>query len=94
MIIQERYTPQQNGLAERINRTLVERARCMLSKELWAEAIATAAYIVNRSPTKAIDCRTPFEMWSGKKLDISHIKIFGSEVMTQMPKEKIGFKIK
>lgn len=49
-------SPQQNGVAERMNRTLVERTRCMLSnagvgKELWAEAINTACYLVNRSPS-------------------------------------------
>lgn len=87
------YSPQQNGLAERMNRTLVERAKCMLfdaqlPKQLWAEALATAAYIINRSPTKSIQGKTPMEMWSGKKPNLSNIKIFGSEVMTQVPKEK------
>lgn len=51
------YTPQQNGIAERINRTLVEMARCMIQQSgvpqyLWAEAINTATYIRNHSPTK------------------------------------------
>lgn len=87
------YSPQQNGLAERMNRTLVERAKCMLfdaglPKQYWAEATATAAYIINRSPTKAIDNKTPLEMWSGKKPNLSHMIIFGTEVMTQIPKEK------
>lgn len=87
------YSPQQNGLAERMNRTLVERARCMLfdahlPKQLWGEALATAAYIVNRSPTKSLDGKTPMEMWSGTKPDLSNIRIFGSEVMVQIPKEK------
>ncbi|CAH2109107.1 unnamed protein product [Euphydryas editha] len=54
------YTPQHNGLAERMNRTLVEKARCMLfhanlQKKLWAEAVVTAAYILNRSPNKALN---------------------------------------
>lgn len=87
------YSPQLNGLAERMNRTLVERARCMLydadlSKQFWAEALATAAYVVNRSPTKSIDGKTPMEMWSGKKPNLSNLRIFGSEVMVQVPKEK------
>lgn len=87
------YTPQQNGLAERMNRTLVERARCMISntdlqKPIWAEAIATAAYIVNRSPTKSLQWKTPFEMWTGRKPELSHMRIFGSEAMTHIPKEK------
>lgn len=87
------YTPQHNGMAERMNRTLVERARCMLfyadlNKPFWAEAIATAAYIVNRSPTKLLGCKTPYEMWTGKKPNLSHIRIFGSEAMVHIPKEK------
>ena len=53
------YSPEQNGVAERMNRTLVEYARAMiahagLSNSYWAEAIATAAYIRNRMPTTAI----------------------------------------
>lgn len=87
------YSPQQNGLAERMNRTLVERAKCMLfdarlPKQLWGEALATAAYIINRSPTKSIDGKTPIEMWTGKKPNLSNMRIFGSEVMAQVPKEK------
>ncbi|GBP92584.1 Retrovirus-related Pol polyprotein from transposon TNT 1-94 [Eumeta japonica] len=67
------YTPQQNGLAERMNRTLMERARCMLinsdlQKSYWAEAVSTAAYITNRCPTRALSYATPEEMWSGRNL--------------------------
>ena len=77
-----RHTPQQNGVAERMNRTLLERARCMLSnagmeKDFWAEAVNTACYLVNRSPSTAIECKTPFEMWSGKPCDYSNLKVFG-----------------
>lgn len=87
------YTPQQNGLAERMNRTLVERARCMLiyagqQKQLWAEAVATAAYIVNRSPTKSLGGKTPYEMWTGHRPSLSHMRIFGSAAMVYIPKEK------
>lgn len=61
------YTPQQNGLAERMNRSLVEKARCMifdadLSISFWAEAVSTAAYIYNRSPTRSITGKTPEEV--------------------------------
>ncbi|CAH2083649.1 unnamed protein product [Euphydryas editha] len=87
------YTPQHNGLAERMNRTLVEKARCMLfhanlQKKLWAEAVGTAAYILNRSPNKALNGKTPFELWNGHKPDLSHLRIFGSEAMVFVPKEK------
>ena len=51
--------PNQNGLAERMNRTLLERVRCMLfharlSKAFWGEAVVTAAYLINRSPSSAL----------------------------------------
>ena len=59
-------TPQQNGVAERMNRTLVEIVRSMLSdaklpKNFWAEALSTAVYLHNRSPTRAVLKKTPFE---------------------------------
>ncbi|RVW14253.1 Retrovirus-related Pol polyprotein from transposon TNT 1-94 [Vitis vinifera] len=77
-----RHTPQQNGVAEQMNQTLVQRARCMridagLSKKLWAEAVNTAAYLVNRSPLTAIDFKTPQEVWFGKPSNYSGLKIFG-----------------
>ena len=59
-------TPQQNGVAERHNRTLVEMVRSMLldsklPQKFWGEAISTAVYLCNRSPTKALESMTPFE---------------------------------
>ena len=77
-----RHTPQQNGLAERMNMTLVEKVRCMLfnanmSKHFWAEAVTTAAYLVNRSPSSALQFKTPQEVWSGKPPDLSNLRIFG-----------------
>ena len=76
------YTPQQNGVAERANRTLVEMARCMLvhaglAESYWGEAINCAAYIRNRTPTKALDDVTPYEVWTGKKPVVKHFKVFG-----------------
>ena len=62
-----RFTPQQNGLAERMNRTLVDKSRCLLitsklSKMFWAEAVSTASYLVNKSPSAAIGFKTPEEL--------------------------------
>lgn len=87
------YTHEQNGLAERMMRSLVERARCMLfeaklQKNLWAEAVACAAYVINRSPSRVLDEVTPYEKWTGKKPNISHLKIFGTKAMVHIPKEK------
>ncbi|GJZ97609.1 retrovirus-related pol polyprotein from transposon TNT 1-94 [Tanacetum coccineum] len=79
------YTPQQNGVAERMNRTLLERARAMLAtaslgKSFWAEAVNTACYVINRSPSTAVELKTPMEMWTGKPVDYSDLHIFGSPV--------------
>ncbi len=68
------YTPQQNGIAERMNQTLMESARSMmyhahLPKKFWAEAIATAAYLKNRSITASVKEMTPYERWYGRKPD-------------------------
>ncbi|GKF54473.1 retrovirus-related pol polyprotein from transposon TNT 1-94 [Tanacetum coccineum] len=76
------YTPQQNWVAERMNRTLLERTRCLLwnaglNRNFWAEALNTACYLINRSPATAIDCKTPIEVWSGKPADYSKLRVFG-----------------
>ena len=65
-----RYTPEGNGIAERMNQTLVSMTRAMLThsglqKEWWGHALLYAAYIRNRCPTKALGGRTPFEAWHG-----------------------------
>ncbi|KAE8654176.1 E3 ubiquitin protein ligase upl2, putative isoform 2 [Hibiscus syriacus] len=75
-------TPQHNGVAERMNRTLNERARSMrihagLPKFLWAEAINTAAYLINRGPSVPLDGRIPEEVWSKKEINLSHLRVFG-----------------
>ncbi|GKA91411.1 retrovirus-related pol polyprotein from transposon RE1 [Tanacetum coccineum] len=67
-----RYTPQQNGVFERKNQTIVEIAKSMmhekgLPKSFWVEAVYTAVYLLNRSPTKALDNKTPLEAWNGRK---------------------------
>ena len=85
------YSPQQNGVAERVNRTLVESARAMLShsnlpNKLWAEAIAMAAYLRNCSTTSANEeQRTLFEKWYGHKPKISHLRVFGCTAYSLIP---------
>ena len=78
------YTPQQNGVVERKNKTLVEMARCMfyfigLHKRFWIEVICCANYILNRVSNKAVFHVTPEEKWNGRKPDISNFKVFGCE---------------
>lgn len=86
------YTPEQNGRVERENRTVVESARSMLytkdlPKCLWAEAVNTAVYILNTTPTTQIPNSTPFEIWHNKKPSMDHIRMFGSEAYTFIPKQ-------
>ena len=85
------HSPQQNGVSERMNRTLVESARSMishagLSNIFWAEAISAAAYVRNRLPTAALKEReTPYERWYGRKPDVSHFRVFGCMAYAHVP---------
>jgi hypothetical protein len=86
-----RYSPEQNGTAERLNRILMERSRAMLvdsglPEELWAEAVVTANYVRNRTPVSAHG-KTPWEMFYGKKPQVGHLRVFGSPVFMHVPKE-------
>ena len=77
------YTPQQNIVVERMNKTLLERARSMLSnanlqQELWEEAVTTTCYLVNRSPSTTIECKIP-EVWTGHPCNYSNLKVFGCD---------------
>jgi IS30 family transposase len=70
------YTPQRNGVVERMNKTIISKARCMLSnanmhRRFWAEAVSTACYLINRSPCILLDKKTPIEVWSGSPADYS-----------------------
>ena len=76
------YSPQQNGVVERRNQTVVGMARALLKQRgmpavFWGEAVLTTVYILNRSPTKALDGRTPYEAWHGRKPAVSHLRVFG-----------------
>nr|GEW22973.1 retrotransposon protein, putative, Ty1-copia subclass [Tanacetum cinerariifolium] len=75
-------TSQQNGLAERMNKTLMDKVRCLLiqfgsPKTFWAEATCMAAYLINRSQSRAIKKKTPMKMWSGHPSDYGMLRIFG-----------------
>jgi hypothetical protein len=77
-----RKTPQQNGVAERLNRTITETARCLrlnaeLPKIFWAEAVYMTCYIINRSPRVAFDGKVAEEVWTGHEVDYSFMRIFG-----------------
>ena len=87
------YSPQQNGVSERLNRTLVEAARSMLShadlsNAYWAEAVATATYLRNRLVSTALKAgETPYLLWYGKKPNLEHIRVFGCVVYSHIPSE-------
>jgi len=87
------YHPPQNGVAERTNRTLVERTRAMLltarmTTKYWKHAMEYALWLINRSPSKALEDKmmTPYEAWHGKKANLAGIHIFGCKVNGFIPK--------
>jgi hypothetical protein len=76
------YSPQQNGVVERRNQTVVGMARSMLKarnvpNRFWGEAVSTAIYVLNRSYTRAVDGKTPIEAWYGRRPDVEHLRTFG-----------------
>ena len=83
----------QNGVSKRMNRTLVETARSMMSHakmpvEFWAQAISTAVYLRNRSPTISLPGITPFECLFNCEPDVSNLKVFGYLAFAHIPKSK------
>src|ERR1700722_4968143 len=85
------YTPEQNGVAERLNRTLAQLARGMildaqLPTWMWAYAVEAACYIRNRTPIGPKGM-TPEEAYSGRKPDIGHLRVFGCLAYTHIPQK-------
>ncbi|KAK8921663.1 hypothetical protein KSP39_PZI019972 [Platanthera zijinensis] len=86
-------TPQQNGLAERMNRTIIEKIKCMISqagigKQFWAEAVQTAVHLINLSPSAPLNGDIPERVWSGKEVSYGHVRVFGCKVHVHVPKEE------
>jgi transposase InsO family protein len=78
------YTPQQNGVVERKNRTLLDMARTMLDEyktpnQFWAEAINTACYSINRLYLHRILKKTSYELLTGKNPNVSYFRVFRSK---------------
>ena len=87
-------TPEQNGVAERRNRTLMDMVRSMMSRtklpqSLWGEALQIAMYILNRVPSKYVP-KTPFELWTNRKPSLNHLKVWRcpAEVRVYNPHER------
>jgi hypothetical protein len=82
------YSPQQNDVVERCNQTIVGMVRALLKQRgmsvvFWGEAVMTAVYMLNRSPTKALNGMTPYEAWHGRKPTVSHLRVFGCLAFTK-----------
>ena len=93
------YTPQQNGVVERKNRTLIEMARTMLAEYntpiyWWAEAINTACHIVNRVYLHKFLKKTSYELMVGKKPNVSYFKVFGAPCWIREPRHQSKFELK
>ncbi|MCO5609606.1 hypothetical protein L7F22_063836 [Adiantum nelumboides] len=89
------YTPQQNGVAERKNRSLMEMARCMLKAKslphkLWMEAVACAAHVLNRCTTRVLKTITPYESWYDRKPSVSYLCVFGCLAYAHIPQQLHG----
>ena len=88
-----RARPQQNGVAERANRVLSERLTTMLDesglpKAFWGECLAALVHVWNRCPTEAVRGATPYELWNGRKPDVSHLRVWGCTAYVHVQKDK------
>jgi hypothetical protein len=87
------YTPQKNGVAERGNRTLIEVARIMLDEyktfdRFWAEAVNTACHATNHLYLHKILKKTPYELLTGNKPNISYFRVFASKCYVLQKRSK------
>lgn len=83
---------QQNNIVEKMNHTIMEKVMSMLSnlvleKNFWEKIVRIACYLINRSPTIALDGNIPKEVWIGRKVSHSHLNFFGCEAFVHISKE-------
>ena len=86
-------TPQLNDLAKRMNRTLIEKVRCMLSearlpKHFLGEALYTAVHVINLSPAVALNTKVPDKIWFGKDVKYDHLRVFGCKAFVHVSKDE------
>jgi hypothetical protein len=89
------YSPQQNGVVEHRNQTIVGTARSMMKTaempgKFWGEAVTTAVYLLNRSLTSSLEGRTSYEAWHGNKPAIHHLHTFGCVVYTKVTRPHLA----
>ena len=82
-----------NGLAKRMNKTLLERVRCMLSdaklpKHFWGEALYTVVHVINPTPIVTLDSEVPDKIWFGKNVSYGHLHVFGYKAFVHVPKDE------
>ena len=94
-------TPQQNGVAERRNRTILEGIRAILNesslpKNMWGEAARHIIWLMNRTQTKAVDGKTPYEAVFDKKPDLRGLRIWGERIWVRLedPGDKLEGRVK
>ncbi|GAA0160962.1 hypothetical protein LIER_17392 [Lithospermum erythrorhizon] len=87
--------PQHNGLAERMNRTIIKKVRCMLSylnlpKNFWGETLCASIQLINLFPTTILEGKVPEEVWNGgkKKISYKHLRVFGCRAFVHVPKDE------
>ena len=86
-------TPQLNGLAERMNRTIVERVRCLISQSglaqtFWGEALSSVVHVLNLSPSAPLEGDCPERVWTGKDISYGHLRVFGCKAFVHIPKDE------
>jgi len=85
-------TPQENGVLERMNRTIMECARCMrlhvgFPLQFWVDVVDIVVYLENKGPSSSLDGGIPEDAWTGKKVNYSFLKTFGCEAFVHINKE-------
>jgi len=85
--------PQLNGLVERMNRTLLEKVRCMLSnaklpKHFWGEALYTMMHVINLTLTMILDSEVPNKIWFGKNVSYDHLLVFDCKAFVHIPRDE------
>ncbi|GJW20080.1 ribonuclease H-like domain, reverse transcriptase, RNA-dependent DNA polymerase [Tanacetum coccineum] len=88
------YSPQQNGVVERRNRTIMSTTRCMMKatnmpQNFWAEAVRHAIYILNSVPTKALEDITPYEAIKRRKPNLENLRVFGCIAYAKVPSQHL-----
>ena len=86
-------TPQQNGVAERMNRTICDKTRCMLShaklpKSFWGEAMRTIVDLINMSPSYPLEGDIPKMVWIRKFVSFEHLRVFGCRTFVHVPRDE------